>query len=66
DKAIERFKAILRKEPTNIEAIFHIAECYDLKGDKANAIQYYENAKKGVAIPEAKKELEKRIEELKK
>jgi tetratricopeptide (TPR) repeat protein len=66
DKAIERFMVILRKEPANIEVIFHIAECYDLKGDKANAIQYYENAKKLVAIPEAKKELEKRIEELKK
>jgi tetratricopeptide (TPR) repeat protein len=66
DKAIERFMAILRKEPANIEAIFHVAECYDLKGDKPNAIQYYENAKKLVAIPEAKKELEKRIEELRK
>ncbi|MBR2648474.1 MAG: tetratricopeptide repeat protein [Sediminibacterium sp.] len=66
DKAIERFMAVLRKEPANIEAIFHVAECYDLKGDKDNAIQYYENAKKLVAIPEAKKELEKRIEELKK
>ncbi len=66
DKAIERFMVILRKEPANIEVIFHIAECYDLKGDKVNAIQYYENAKKLVAIPEAKKELEKRIEELKK
>jgi tetratricopeptide (TPR) repeat protein len=66
DKAIERFMAILRKEPANIEAIFHVAECYDLKGDRNNAIQYYEKAKKLVAIPEAKKELEKRIEELKK
>lgn len=66
DKAVERFSLVLRKDPSNIEAIFHIAECYDLKGDKQNAIVFYEKAKELVAIPEAKKELGKRIEELRK
>ena len=66
DKAIERFLLIVKKEPENIEAIFHIAECYDLKGDKTNAIVYYEKAKELVKIPQAKEELSNRIMELKK
>ncbi|TAH09985.1 MAG: hypothetical protein EAZ12_05430 [Sphingobacteriia bacterium] len=66
DKAIERFLAVLKAEPTNVEAVFHIAESYDLKGDKANAIVYYEKAKQMVNIPEAKEELNKRIIELRK
>ncbi len=66
DKAIERFQAVLKVDPTNVEAVFHIAESFDLKGDKANAIVYYEKAKQMVNIPEAKIELSKRIEELKK
>ncbi len=66
DKAIERFQAVLKVDSTNVEAVFHIAESFDLKGDKANAIVYYEKAKQMVNIPEAKAELTKRIEELKK
>lgn len=66
DKAIERFLLIVKKEPDNIEAIFHIAECYDLKGDKTNAIVYYEKARELVKIPQAKEELSNRIMELKK
>jgi cytochrome c-type biogenesis protein CcmH/NrfG len=66
DKAIERFLLIVQKEPDNIEAIFHIAECYDLKGDKTNAIVFYEKAKDLVKIPQAKEELNNRIMELKK
>lgn len=66
DKAIERFLLIVQKEPNNIEAVFHIAECYDLKGDKTNAIVYYEKAKQLVQIPQAKEELNNRIMELKK
>lgn len=66
DKAIERFQAVLKVDPQNVEAVFHIAESYDLKGDKANAIAYYEKAKQMVNIPEAKEELNKRITELRK
>jgi hypothetical protein len=58
--------AVLKAEPTNVEAVFHIAESYDLKGDKANAIVYYEKAKQLVNIPQAKEELNKRIIELRK
>ncbi len=65
DKAIERFSIIVKKQPTDLEAMLHLAECYDLKGDKENAIKWYEVVKKFIANPEAKKELDDRIKQLK-
>lgn len=65
-KAIERFQAVVKIDPLNVEAIFHIAESYDQMGDKTNAIVYYTKALQMVDIPEAKVELEKRINELRK
>lgn len=66
DKAIERFSVIVQKQPGNMEAVFNLAECYDLMGDKTNAIKWYETAKRLVKVPEAQKELDKRITELRK
>lgn len=66
DKAIERFLVVVQKQPDNIEAVFNLAECYEAKGDKANAVKWYEAVKKLVKVPEAEKELDKRITELKK
>lgn len=64
DKAIERFSLIIRKQPTNLEAIFHLAETYEQKGDKANAVNWYKAAEELVSMPEAKKEIEQRISAL--
>jgi tetratricopeptide (TPR) repeat protein len=66
DKAIERFNIVVQKQPSNIEAVFNLAECYDMKGDKTNAIKWYSAAKELVKLPEAQKELDKRITELRK
>lgn len=66
DKAIERFTVIVQKEPENIEAVFNLAECYEEKGDKANAIKWYEKVKQLVQVPEAQKEIDNRIKELRK
>jgi tetratricopeptide (TPR) repeat protein len=66
DKAIERFQIVVQKQPDNIEAVFNLAECYEEKGDKANAVKWYEAVKKLVKVPEAQTELNKRITELKK
>ncbi len=66
DKAIERFNSVVQKHPDNLEAVFNLAESYDLKGDAANAIKWYGVVKKMVAMPEARKEIDKRITELKK
>ncbi|WP_317164068.1 tetratricopeptide repeat protein [Sediminibacterium roseum] len=66
DKAIERFKIIVQKDPGNLEALFNLAECYEEKGDNANAVKWYEQVRKLVVVPEAQKEIDKRITELKK
>jgi tetratricopeptide (TPR) repeat protein len=66
DKAIERFLLIVNKDPENLEAIFHLAECYEMHNDKTNAVKWYTLAAKKVKVPEAKEAIAKRIAELKK
>ncbi|MEI8109803.1 MAG: tetratricopeptide repeat protein [Chitinophagia bacterium] len=66
DKAIERFRLILEKDPANLEAAFNLAECFELKGDKTAAVQAYESLKKMVKRPDIIQEFDNRIKELKK
>lgn len=66
DRAIERFKIVADKQPENLEAILNLAEAYDQKGDKANAIKWYTIVKEKVSNPEAQKELDTRIKALQK
>jgi tetratricopeptide (TPR) repeat protein len=65
DKAVERFSIIVSKQPDNMEATLHLAECYDLKGDKPNAVKWYSVVKKKILNPNAQKELDDRINQLK-
>lgn len=65
DKAIEHFTVIITKQPKNLEVIFQLAECYELKSDKVNAIKCYQAGEKLVPDQEIKKQIEKRINELK-
>lgn len=65
DKAVERFTAIVAIAPDNLEAKLHLAECYDLKGDKINAVKWYTEVKSAIKNAEAQKELEQRIRLLK-
>ncbi|RFM25905.1 tetratricopeptide repeat protein [Deminuibacter soli] len=64
DKAIERFLTVVNKEPGNMEAILNLAETYDRKGDKPNAIKWYRVIEQMIGVPEAKKEIEERIKAL--
>ena len=64
DKAIERFTIIVNKQPDNLEATLHLAETYDRKGDKANAIKWYTIVKQNIGNSEAQKELDARIKAL--
>ncbi len=64
DRAIERFKIVADKQPDNLEAILNLAEAYDQKGDKANAVKWYKNVKEKISNPEAQKELDTRIKAL--
>jgi tetratricopeptide (TPR) repeat protein len=61
DKAIERFSIIVKKEPNNMGAILHLAECFDMKGDKPEAIKWYEIVRSFIPNAEAKKEIQNRI-----
>jgi len=66
DKAIERFLTVIKIQPNHIEAMIHLAECYELTDQKALAIQWYTKVSNSVNIPEAKEAISKRIQELKK
>ncbi len=68
EKAIERFLLILQDEPTNIEALVHLAECYELTNQKPLALERYQKVKqsnkiKSKAFIDA---IDKRIQQLKK
>jgi predicted Zn-dependent protease len=54
----------MEKQPDNIEAALNLAETYDRKGDKNNAIRWYGEVKQRIANPEARKELDERIKQL--
>jgi tetratricopeptide (TPR) repeat protein len=65
DKAAERLQRVAQKEPTNLQAVFNLAETYERKGDKANAVTWYRKAQNIISLPEAKQEIEERIKTLK-
>ncbi len=66
DKAIDRFLLINKAQPDNLEICLHLAECYDMKGDKESAIKWYTTVKGKVKNENAVKELNDRINLLKK
>ena len=66
DKAIGRFETVLRLDPLNLEAILLLAEVYERKGDKIRAIEWYEKSLLLIKTIEVRKEVEARINELKK
>ena len=68
EKAIERFLLILQDEPNNIEALVHLAECYELTNQKPLALECYEKVKQSNRIKskEFKDAIDKRIQQLKK
>ncbi len=64
DKALEYFEYILTRDPDNLEAAFNLAETFEQKGDKGNAIKWYKTIREKIEVPEAKKELDNRISSL--
>jgi tetratricopeptide (TPR) repeat protein len=66
DKAIERLLIVVSLQPSNLEAMVHLAECYELANRKEDAIQWYTKVKDLVNVPDAKSAITKRIKELKK
>ena len=64
DRAIERFTTVVNKQPNNAEALLYLAETYERKGDKANAMKWYKTAMNKIAIPGAKQAISERIKSL--
>ena len=67
DKAIERLTTVVRHQPANIEAILLLAEVNQQKGNKADAVKWYEAAKEQIGGRDSGmvRELDQRIESLK-
>jgi tetratricopeptide (TPR) repeat protein len=66
DKAVLRFEKVVNAQPNNIEALFKLAETYELMGEKNNAANWYQTIASKVKDPGMRSEIEKRIEELRK
>lgn len=65
DKAIERLQRVVQHDPGNVEAALTLAEAYERKADKANAIKWYEASKQLIRNPLIIKEIEQHIQALK-
>jgi cytochrome c-type biogenesis protein CcmH/NrfG len=66
DRAIERLSTVTKNQPYNLEATVMLAEAYEQKGDKMNAVKWYEASKKLINNPDIISEIDKRIGLLKK
>jgi cytochrome c-type biogenesis protein CcmH/NrfG len=64
DKAIERLLKVAHNEPNNLEALLLLAEAYERKGEKENAIKWYVVSKKLVEDPTFIKDIDERIKQL--
>lgn len=65
DKAIERLNKVVTAEPNNKEAIAFLADAYAGKGDKANAIKWYNVSKRLINDVHYTQEVDERIKSLK-
>ena len=66
DRAIDRLSIVAAKQPENVEVKLMLAEAYERKGDKQNAVKWYESVRSHIGNPEILQELDKRIQTLKK
>ena len=65
DKAVERLTKVVQRQPKNIEAILTLAQVNEEKGNKAEAVKWYQESKKLIVDPAITKEIDKRITLLK-
>ncbi len=64
DKAIDRLTKVIKAQPDNLEAIAFLADTYANKGDKIEAIKWYQAMKRVANNPQYGKEIDERIKEL--
>lgn len=65
DKAIDRLQKVVKAQPDNVEAVLTLAEAYERKNDKANAIKWYETGKQLIGSKDVVQEIDQRIKQLK-
>lgn len=65
DKGIQRLETVIKNQPSNMEAITWLAEGYEAKGDKLNAIKWYEYSKRIANSAMYSKEVDAHIRQLK-
>ena len=65
DKAIDRLQKVVTAEPGNIEAIAFMADAYAAKGDKTEAIKWYQVLKRVANNRQYDLEVDERIKQLK-
>ena len=65
EKAVDRLQIVVKNEPNNIEAVSWLADAYAGKGDKPNALKWYEISKRMIDNPAYSKEVDERIKMLK-
>jgi len=61
DKAIERLTKVIQHEPENVEAILTLAEINEKKGNKKEAVKWYDDAKRFINDEKIIKEINERI-----
>ncbi|HEX4373361.1 MAG TPA: tetratricopeptide repeat protein [Puia sp.] len=61
DKAIERLTKVIQHEPENVEAILTLAEINEKKGNKKEAVKWYNDAKRFINDEKIIKEINERI-----
>jgi tetratricopeptide (TPR) repeat protein len=64
DKAIDRLQKVIKAEPNNLEAIAFLADAYAAKGDKQEAIKWYQLSKRMANNTHYSKEVDDRIKQL--
>jgi Tfp pilus assembly protein PilF len=64
DKAIDRLTNVVRHEPSNFEAVILLAGAFEQKGDKANAVKWYQEGRKLIRNPDMIREIDQRIQSM--
>jgi tetratricopeptide (TPR) repeat protein len=65
DKAIDRLKKVVIAEPTNAEAVAYLADAYAGKGNKTEAVKWYNISKRLINDTHYTSEVDERIKNLK-
>jgi tetratricopeptide (TPR) repeat protein len=64
EKAAERLKKVVQKQPNNLEAVLTLAQVDEQMGNRPDAVKWYETARKLIADPAVVKEIDKHIKSL--